>query len=162
MASAWPRCSSRARGATVLAVSSGPKRAGVREAGAHEVIDRAESIPAQLQALAPDGVDVVLDVVAGDLVAEAIPLVREGGRWVVAGALGGHEVALDVRRLYLHNIQLIGSSMHTPEHFDLLMDLARRGTIRPVIAAAFPLERAADAQEELGQRSHVGKIVLHP
>ncbi|MEE2047631.1 zinc-binding dehydrogenase [Nocardiopsis tropica] len=42
------------------------------------------------------------------------------------------------------------------------MDLARRAAIRPVIAAAFPLDRAARAQEELARRGHVGKIVLHP
>jgi NADPH:quinone reductase-like Zn-dependent oxidoreductase len=52
--------------------------------------------------------------------------------------------------------------MHTPAHFALLMELARRGDVRPVIAATFPLEQAARAQEELARRNHVGKIVLHP
>ena len=152
----------RARGARVLAVSSGSKLEDVREAGAHDVIDRGRSIVDQVQDLAPHGIDVVLDVVAGDLVGEGIPLLAEGGRWVVAGALGGHEVSFDVRRLYLHNIRLIGSSMHTPEHFELLMDIARRSEVRPVIADALPLERAGAAQEELSRRNHVGKIVLHP
>ncbi|WP_127782840.1 zinc-binding dehydrogenase [Rhodococcus sp. X156] len=152
----------RARGATVLAVSSGAKLATVREAGAHEVIDRGADVVEQARTAAPDGVDVVLDVVAGQLVGEGLPLLREGGRWVIVGALGGHEVAFDVRRLYLHNIQLIGSSMHTPAHFDLLMDTARAGQVQPVIAATFPLGQAARAQEELGQRNHVGKIVLQP
>lgn len=107
-------------------------------------------------------VDVALDVVAGGLVSEGLPLLREGGRWVIAGALGGHGVAFDVRRLYLHNAQLIGSAMHTPAHFDLLMDMARRAEVQPVIAATFPLERAAEAQKELSRRAHVGKIVMHP
>jgi hypothetical protein len=39
---------------------------------------------------------------------------------VIAGALGGYDVAFDVRRLYLHNAQVIGSAMRTPRHFDLL------------------------------------------
>ncbi|MFI6344631.1 zinc-binding dehydrogenase [Streptomyces sp. NPDC050560] len=152
----------RARGARVLAISSGAKADAVREAGAHTVVDRGRDLGGQLRAAAPEGVDVALDVVAGDLLAEGLPLLREGGRWVVAGALGGYGVAFDVRRLYLHNAQLIGSAMHTPRHFGLLMDLARRGALRPVIAAAFPLEQAARAQERLAARSHVGKIVLHP
>ncbi|GAA2059455.1 hypothetical protein GCM10009757_40700 [Streptomyces cheonanensis] len=80
----------------------------------------------------------------------------------MAGALGGYDLTFDVRRLYLHNIQLIGSSMHTPTHFDLLMNLARQGDIGPPIAAVFPLEEAARAQEELAHRNHIGKIVLHP
>ncbi|MEU5655353.1 zinc-binding dehydrogenase [Streptomyces sp. NPDC047737] len=152
----------RARGARVLAVSSGSKVQAVREAGAHEVFDRARDVVEQIRAAAPEGIDVALDVVAGDLVGEGLALLREGGRWVVAGALGGYDVTFDVRRLYLHNTRLIGSSMHTPTHFGLLMDLARRAAVQPVVAAAFPLDQAARAQEELARRKHVGKIVLHP
>ncbi|OEV03164.1 zinc-binding dehydrogenase [Streptomyces oceani] len=153
----------RARGARVLALSSGSKITAVREAGAQEVIDRyRDDLAARLRAAAPEGVDVALDVVAGDLLSEGLPLLRESGRWVVAGALGGYDVAFDVRRLYLHNAQVIGSAMHTPAHFDGLMELARRGEIQPVIAASFPLDEAARAQEELARRGHVGKIVLRP
>ncbi|MFF9391908.1 zinc-binding dehydrogenase [Streptomyces griseoluteus] len=152
----------RARGARVLAISSESKIDAVREAGAHEVVDRAGDLAEQIRAAAPDGIDVVLDVVAGDLLSEGLPLLREGGRWVIAGALGGYTVTFDARRLYLHNAQIIGSAMHTPAHFDLLMDLARQGEVQPVIAARFPLDQAAQAQEELARRAHVGKIVLHP
>lgn len=42
------------------------------------------------------------------------------------------------------------------------MDLAREGSVRPLVAATFPLDRAAEAQEELARRRHVGKIVMHP
>ncbi|MFJ4467101.1 zinc-binding dehydrogenase [Streptomyces sp. NPDC089424] len=152
----------RARGARVLALSSGPKIDAVRAAGAHAVVDRSGNVAEQIRAAAPDGVDVALDVVAGELVQEGLPLLREGGRWVVAGALGGYDVAFDVRRIYLHNAQVIGSSMHTPAHFDLLMGMARRAEVQPVVAATYPLEQAARAQEELARRGHVGKIVLHP
>ncbi|MFG2432638.1 zinc-binding dehydrogenase [Streptomyces sp. NPDC048590] len=152
----------RARGAKVVAISSGPKIEAVREAGAHEVVDRAGDVTGQIRAAAPEGIDLALDVVAGELVGDGLPLLREGGRWVIAGALGGYGVAFDVRRLYLHNAQVIGSAMHTPAHFGLLMDLARRAEVQPVIAAAFPLDRAARAQEELARRGHVGKIVMRP
>ncbi|MFG2592597.1 zinc-binding dehydrogenase [Streptomyces sp. NBC_01166] len=152
----------RARGARVLAISSGSKIDAVREAGAHDVIDRAHDVAGQIRAVAPEGIDVALDVVAGDLVSECLPLLREGGRWVVAGALGGFDVAFDVRRLYLHNAQLIGSAMHTPTHFGLLMELARQAAIQPVVAATFPLDQAARAQEQLARREHVGKIVIRP
>ncbi|GAA1321192.1 zinc-binding dehydrogenase [Actinocatenispora thailandica] len=152
----------QARGARVVAISSGAKIGVLREAGVRHVVDRAADVAEQVRAAAPDGVDVVLDVVAGDLLSDGLPLMREGGRWVVAGALGGYGVAFDVRRLYLHNAQVIGSAMHTRTHFALLMELARRGAIRPVVAATFPLQQAARAQEQLARRRHVGKIVLHP
>jgi NADPH:quinone reductase-like Zn-dependent oxidoreductase len=52
--------------------------------------------------------------------------------------------------------------MHAPAHVGLLMSLARKAGVRPVIAAAFPLDQAARAQEELARRAYAGKIVLHP
>ncbi|MEU6440504.1 zinc-binding dehydrogenase [Streptomyces sp. NPDC047046] len=152
----------RARGAKVIALSSGSKLAAVREAGADVVVDRAGDVAALLREAAPEGIDVALDVVAGEQLGDSLPLLREGGRWVVAGALAGWAVTLDVRRLYLHNAQVIGSAMHTRTHFARLMDLAREGAMRPVIAASYGLEDAARAQEELERRGHVGKLVLRP
>lgn len=151
-----------ARGAHVVAVSSASKADAVRESGAHAIVDRAADLDAQIRDAAADGVDVALDVVAGGLMNTQLSKLREGGRWVVAGALGGYDVGFDVRRLYLHNARIIGSAMHTPAHFDVLMDMARSGDIAPVIAAAFPLAHAADAQAALVRRNHIGKIVLHP
>lgn len=152
----------RARGARVLAISSGSKLGQVEAAGAHAVIDRAHSVEDQVRAVAPGGIDAALDVVAGDLLNQGISLLREGGRWIVAGALGHYRLEVDVRRLYLHNRQIIGSSMHTPAHFRALAGLARSAEVRPVVAEAFDLDDAARAQEALERREHVGKLILHP
>ncbi|GAA1855316.1 zinc-binding dehydrogenase [Microbacterium koreense] len=149
-----------ARGARVVAVSSAGKTDAVRSAGADVVIDRTAS--GGIAERVPDGVDVGLDVVAGSFLEDGLALLRDGGRWAVAGALSGYQITLDVRDLYLRNIRLIGSTMNTPAHFAALMDLARSGEVRPVIAATYPLRDAAAAQIALEQRAHVGKIVLHP
>ncbi|WP_061962553.1 zinc-binding dehydrogenase [Demequina flava] len=150
----------KARGAHVVAISSGSKIDEVRAAGADEVVDRGSDVLSQVKQVAPGGIDVVIDVVAGDLLSQGLETLRENGRWVVAGALGGYDVHFDVRRLYLANLQVIGSTMHTPAQFAELMDLARTGDISPVIARTYPLAEAAAAQEELATRGHVGKIVL--
>ncbi|MBR8742689.1 zinc-binding dehydrogenase [Nocardiopsis sp. MG754419] len=150
----------RERGARVIALTSAGKVSAVRAAGADATLVRGGRVWPELRAHAPEGVDAVLDVVAGDLVEHGLPHLREGGRWIVAGALGGHGAAFDIRRLYLHNRALIGSSMHTPAHFDLLVDIARRGGVAPVIAARYPLVEVHRAQAELASRAHVGKIVL--
>lgn len=109
-----------ARGAHTVAVTSTAKVAAVRDAGAEQVVDRSGDVWDQIRHLVGDDVDAVLDVVAGPDLATGLTRVRDGCRWVVAGALGGHDLALDVRRLYLHNIALVGSSMHTPAHFGML------------------------------------------
>lgn len=104
----------------------------------------------------------VVDVVAGPTLEAGLDLLRPGGRWVVAGALDGWEVRLDVRRLYLANISLVGSTMHSPRVFDLLVDLAREGAVQPVVAATSALADVAEAQRVLARRAHVGKLVVVP
>lgn len=154
----------RARGARVIALASPGKAEAVCAAGAHAVVPRSDSldIAEAVAARAPDGIDVVLDVVAGDLLSGGLPMLAPGARWVVAGALGGYAISLDVRRLYLTNASIVGSTMHTREHFALLMEMARRGQVAPVIAGTYPLAEAARAQADLERRAHVGKLVLHP
>ena len=152
-----------ARGARVVAVCSGDKADAVRSAGAAVVVDRQRGrVIAEAAEAAPAGYDAVIDVVAGPMVGPGLGLLRAGGRWIVAGALDGWAVDLDVRRLYLANLALVGSTMHTPHVFDLLVDFARRGVVRPVIAATFDLGEVPEAQRRLALRQHVGKLVVVP
>lgn len=152
-----------ARGARVVAVCSGDKAERVRSAGAAVIVDRRRGrVIAEAAEAAPAGYDAVVDVIAGPMVGPGLGLLRPGGRWIVAGALDGWSVDLDVRRLYLANLALVGSTMHTPRIFDLLVDVARRGLVRPVIAATFHLDEVREAQRQLAQRRHVGKLVILP
>jgi NADPH:quinone reductase-like Zn-dependent oxidoreductase len=111
---------------------------------------------------APGGLDAVVDVVGGPLLPALLAHVRDGGRWVIAGAIGGAQVTFDLRRLYLHNVSLVGSSMHTPAHFARLAADAVAGRVRPRVAASYPLGEIAAAQEAFARSAHVGKIVLLP
>ena len=67
-----------------------------------------------------------------------------------------------MRRLYLHNLRLIGSTMHAPAHFATLAEQARTGGLAPRVAARYPLEEIHAAHAALAERSHVGKIVIVP
>lgn len=149
------------RGANVIALTSSGKAEHVLAAGAQYAIDRESGdIADQVRQHSPKGVDAVADVAGGSLVALLMPLVRDNGRWVIAGAVAGPLIDFDLRRLYLHNISLIGSSMHTRDHFAALVDAARSGTVQPVIAGRYPLHRLDEAQKQFGLSQHVGKIVV--
>ena len=152
-----------ARGAHVLAITSGSKGDAVLANGASTVFNRdSADIHAQIGAAAPDGLDVVADIAGGPGLAAMMPLLRDNGRWVIAGAVAGPVVEFDLRRLYLHNVQLIGSSMHTRVHFRRLVELARGGQVMPQVSGTFALAEIADAQKEFSARRHIGKIVLLP
>lgn len=152
-----------ARGATVVAVTSRAKSDQVSTAGATHVLARDDNdLGSQVQSLSPTGLAVVADVVGGPLVEQLLPLLADNGRWVVAGAIAGSVVAFDLRRLYLHNRRLIGSSMHTREHFAELVRIARAGRVTPRIAGRYPLDEIHQAQRLFVQYQHTGKIIIRP
>ncbi|MGK9461725.1 MULTISPECIES: zinc-binding dehydrogenase [unclassified Streptomyces] len=154
-----------ARGARVVALTSGAKAAALQEAGASATLPR-NADPADLErrlaATAPTGLDAVADVAGGPWLEQFLPALRENGRWVIAGAVAGPVITFDLRRLYLHNLRLIGSSMHTRAHFSTLADLARTGSVKPRIAAGFHLSDIHAAQEAFRDGTHVGKITIVP
>ena len=151
-----------ARGAKVIAVTSGSKTDEVLAAGAQHTVDRkAGALAEQITQHSGGQLDAVADIAGGPLVSQLLPLVRDDGRWVIAGAVAGQVIEFDLRRLYLHNISLIGSSMHTREHFATLIETARSGKVQPVIAKRFPLEHLAEAQEFFSRGEYVGKVVVN-
>ncbi len=152
-----------ARGARVTAVTTRDKSEFVSRAGAHALVHRdAHNTPEAIARAAPEGLDAVTDVAGGDLVSQLLPRLHEGGRWVIAGAVAGPVISFDLRRLYLHNLALIGSSMHTPTHFGRLAETARHGHITPRVAARYQLTDIHAAQHEFAQHAHAGKITITP
>lgn len=107
-------------------------------------------------------VDAILDVVGGGDFAWTLDRLRTGGRLVIAGAIAGPVVDIDLRRLYLRNRRLIGSTMHTTDHFAALAELARDGVIEPLVADVFPLAEVPAAQERFTRKDFVGKLVVTP
>jgi NADPH:quinone reductase-like Zn-dependent oxidoreductase len=150
-----------ARGAGVVAVTSRAKAGALADAGATQVVCRdAGDLAEQVSAAAPAGLDAVADVAGGPGIEQLMPLLRDDGRWVIAGAIAGAVVSFDLRRLYLHNRRLIGSSMHTRQHFAKLVEVARTGSVRPRIAGRHTLADLHRAQQQFLERGHVGKIVI--
>ncbi len=148
-----------ARGCRVIAQTSAGKTDLVRGSGAERW---STARPPGLAELVPRGLDAVVDVVGGPQVDRLLPLLRAHGRWVVAGAVAGSVVTLDLRRLYLHNLRIVGSTMHAPAHFAALAEQARAGGLRPRVAATYPLSEIHRAHAALAERAHVGKIVVRP
>lgn len=150
-----------ALGLEVVAVSTGDKAAALVEQGASAVVDRSRPGPAgQARAAAGGPVDLVADVVGGDAFGSWLDLVRRGGRIVVAGAVAGPVVPLDLRRVYLEQRRIVGSTMHTRTHLARLVEVARTGRVRPVVARRFPLEGIHEAQRALGAPETFGKVVI--
>lgn len=145
------------RGARVTAVAAPDKSAAITALGARRVLPRDADL---VRALGAESMDAVIDCVGGAQFASLLSLLRPRGRYAVAGAIAGPIVELDLRTLYLKDLQLLGCTISDPPVFRDLVGYIERGEIRPLVARRFPLHALREAQQEFLTRRHVGKIVV--
>ena len=152
----------RARGAIPYAVVGAGKEDAVRSIGAEGTITRGEGslIDAVSQVTEEAPIDVVIDTVAGPMLPDLIEVLRPQGRYATCGAMGGPMVEIDMRRIYLKNLELHGASQGTRGDFATIRDYALSGKIKPLVACTFALEDMGLAQEEFKKKKFVGKLVI--
>ncbi|MFT4863972.1 MAG: NADPH:quinone reductase-like Zn-dependent oxidoreductase, partial [Ilumatobacter sp.] len=85
---------------------------------------------------------------------------RRGGRYVTCGAIAGPVVDLDLRTLYLNDLEFHGTTVYDPAVFTDLVNIIERGDARPVVGAVYALEQIHEAQEAFQHKHHVGAMVL--
>jgi NADPH:quinone reductase-like Zn-dependent oxidoreductase len=150
-------------GARVIAsVGSPEKLAAVRELGADTVFCYRETPVGEAVAEATDGrgVDVVVDTTGGPLFPEHMAALATDGRLVTCGAHAGEVVRLDVIELFRRGHRILGFRLATPDEIRSALAMALEGRIRVPIDRTFPMAEAASAHAYLGERRHVGKILL--
>jgi NADPH:quinone reductase-like Zn-dependent oxidoreductase len=149
-------------GARTVVTSSSPAKLEVaRTLGADVVLNHTtDDVVREVRALTGGGVDVVLDSVGERTWDASLRALRPGGRLVVCGATTGPHVALDLRRLFWFQWQLIGSTMGTHREFAAILTLAHQGKLRPVVDSVVPLAEAPSAFAKLADGMQVGKIVI--
>jgi NADPH2:quinone reductase len=168
----------KALGATVLAAVSGPHRAELARAnGADHVIDLSlpdlrESLRDQVRAATDKrGVDVVIELLGGDVFDAAIRALAWRGRMVVVGFASGRIPEVRANYLLIKNIAVSGLQVSDYRDRDPawmrrvqaeLFGLYLAGKIKPHIAATYPLLRFAEALARFGRRDVVGKLILVP
>ena len=149
------------RAARVVAVTGAAKAEAVTALGADAVVDREVDDLAGAVAEAAGGpVDVLADVVGGPAFAQLLEVVRRGGRYTTAGAIAGPMVDLDLRTLYLNDLEFHGCTVYDPAVFEALVGHIERGEVRPVVGGTFPLVDICAAQEAFLAKAHVGALVL--
>ena len=152
----------RRLGAEVSAIASADKHAALASLGAH-LIDRGGDDPIAAAAQALSGAPtVVADVVGGASFGSLIGSLGRGGRYVTAGAIAGPLVELDLRTLYLKNLEFYGSTAYRRDTFPALLQMLSEEGLRPIVHSEWPLAQIADAQQAFLSKSHVGSLVLRP
>jgi len=108
------------------------------------------------------GVDVVFEHIGADIFEANLKCLARGGRLVTCGATTRARVELDLRYLFVKQIQIIGSYMGGRRELLEVVRGVRSGDFVPVVDSVYPLEEAAAAHRHLEARAQIGKVVLVP
>lgn len=116
------------------------------------------------------GVEIVLDMVAGDYVARNLQCLKEDGRHVTIAVQGGLQATINMAHVMMKRLILTGSTLRpqSAARKALLADELHRyvwpdveaGKLKPVMDESFPLADAAKAHAHMEAGDHIGKIVL--
>ena len=164
----------KALGARVIVTAgSDAKCAACVALGADHAINyRTQDFVAEVQRITEKrGVDVVLDMVAGDYVAREVECLAVDGRIAVIAVQGGTKSALDAGALLRKRLSIVGSTLRPRSVAykavlasalrEKVWPLIEAGRIKPVVYQVFPAAQAAAAHALMESSTHVGKIVLN-
>lgn len=160
-------------GMTVIVTCGGAdKCAAALQIGADHAIDYKASdfVEEVARITGGQGVELVLDMVAGDYVPRNLKCLKEDGRHVTIAVQGGMQATINMAVVMSRRLTLTGSTLRPRSNtFKTLLaeEIAREvwplvaaGELRPIMDATFPLAEAAKAHARMEAGSHVGKIVL--
>lgn len=162
----------KAMGARVIAAASSDEKLEVaKAAGADLLINYStSSLKEKVKELTGgQGADVIYDPVGGDLFDEAIRSIAWNGRLLVVGFASSRIPELPVNLALLKGAAVVGVfwgsfAQRQPQdnlaNFQQLFAWHAEGKLKPLVSQTFPLERAAEAINALGQRKAVGKVVV--
>ena len=165
LAAAW--------GARVFATAGTPEKARTCEKlGAARGIDyRSEDfVEVVKRETGGQGVNVILDMVAGSYVSRNLEAAAPDGRIVVIALLGGARADVKMHLILTKRLTLTGSTLRArplaqkaalaAAVHENVWPLLSAGRVRPVICKTFPLAEASAAHRLMESSQHVGKIVL--
>ena len=160
-------------GLTVIVTCGGAdKCAAALTIGADHAIDyKASDFVAEVARITDGaGVQIVLDMVAGDYVARNLNCLAPDGRHITIAVQGGMNATINLAQVMQRRLTLTGSTLRprTNEFKALLAQeisrlawpLVTGGVLRPVMDQTFPLADAAGAHARMEAGTHIGKIVL--
>lgn len=163
----------KAFGAIVFTTAGNEDKCRVcRELGADRAVNynKEDFVSVCKDATAGRGVDVILDMVAGDYVNRNIEVAAAEGRYVFIAGLKGFSAQVSVRSIMLKRLQLTGSTLRPrPVAFKAAIAAALKrhvwplleaGAIKPVVHAALPLKEASAGHRMMEASEHIGKIML--
>lgn len=117
-----------------------------------------------------EGIHSILDPVGGAYLEQNIRLLANDGHLVIIGLMGGRSAPLDIGRLLVKRIRVVGSTLRSRSDASKagLIERMRQeiwpafdsGQLKPVIHSVWPIREAAQAMAEVASNGTIGKVIL--
>ncbi len=153
----------KAAGARVIVTSrDADKLARATTLGADATIDTSGEDTARRVLALTDGrgVDVVIENIGAAVWTIALKCLVRGGRIVTCGATTGDQPPADLRRVFIRQLQIFGSTLGNPAEFGELLSWCEQGRVHPLIDRHYPLTQVVDALTYLESGRQFGKIAI--
>lgn len=126
----------------------------IHDEGGSSVLDRVMELTAKR------GVDVVIENVGKAVWPIAMKALVRGGRLVTCGATTGDDPSADLRRLFIRQLAVFGSTLGTRAEFTDMIGFITEKDLTPHIDQTFPLTEIHSAMDRLEAGRQLGKIGL--
>lgn len=162
----------KAIGARVAVTCSGSKVDACLALGADAAVDyrTGDFVETVKQLTGGRGMDVILDVIAGDYVNRNIASLASQGTIVQVGAMGGGTTPVNVAGMMFKRARLIGTVLRarpieekialTQRFIREMLPLFDTGALRAVVDSRYPLADIATAHAHMEANANVGKILI--
>ena len=163
----------KAFGLTMIVTCGGPEKcaAALGLGAAHAIDYKRQDFVAEVARITEGrGVNLVLDMVAGDYVARNLKCLAEDGRHVTIAVQGGAKADINMAEVMVRRLTLTGSTLRprssafkallAQEIAQNVWPLVASGDVRAVMDHIVPLAEAAAAHARMEAGQHIGKIVL--
>ena len=139
--------------------------------GAEAVLPLGEELPARVRELTGgEGAHLVIDLVGGEAIVQHLDCLRDRGRLVLVGLLGGGKATVPLFALMRRRLRLIGSVLRARSRQekaalvaafgDFALPRLADGRLRPIVDRVLPFAEIPDAYAQLERGGLLGKIVL--
>ncbi|GAA2507222.1 zinc-binding dehydrogenase [Winogradskya humida] len=150
-----------ASAAVILAAALGKRvYATSRDAAKRDRIATLGATAVEPGARLPERVGVVIESVGAPTFEHSLKCSAPGARIVVCGATGGPFPKIDLRRVFMMQLEILGSTMGTAAELASLMDFLVDHNVRPVIDSTYGFTAVGEAFARLNSGEAFGKVAI--
>ena len=167
----------KAMGAKVIATASSEEKLEIcKQEGADEVVlyprdmdkDKQKEFSNNLKAVAPNGIDVIYDIVGGDYAEPSLRAIARNGRYLVIGFTAGIP-KMPLNLTLLKECQIVGvfwgqfvglEPEVNKQNFDDCFKMANEGKFKPLVSHTYKIEDSVEALKFIQDRKATGKVIV--